>query len=461
MTSRYGCAQSPLRHNRVITVHHFISAVVIWMSIGSVVSSPSQIITGISKEHARHLWYVSYIDDFGIGYVEWQYGELNVHSNSSTYPLYLELTADEWHSEGASSRRTGSPLNGADSALGRLGRSRVFSYSPGSRLSFYRLWHAMNADTTSARPPAEVVARQRSWADVRWTVSPGMIVDTMLVALWLVDARTGQKLVQLDSVGVIGSTTDAIARRTGSRPDRSIHSVTLPDSYAGRAVCVEPVPYRYGTTPFGLFFIKRFSTFNMSSLFEREDEEPFPGPLPRSEDYAFSASIDSVYGHDLRSFYAESYVTDTCPPTLLCLYSLDQHHLDALNAFLSSVRFRRNAPDCQQRAMADSLWWTSTLVGAESFGTASSVASIPINSADLVVRDVSNSGCSVSLERLQSPRCTYRVLSSTGHPISVGVIGSAPFTDKRLDYSSGGWQAATLIVTLADGTTLRASLLTP
>ncbi|MFM8770680.1 MAG: hypothetical protein ACKOE4_01455, partial [Candidatus Kapaibacterium sp.] len=331
-------------------------------------------------------------------------------------------------------------------------------YAPGSRLSFYRLWHAVNTDTTSHRPPPDVVARQRSWADVRWTVSPGMITDTMLVALWLVDAESGQPLAQLDSVGVLGSTSDAIATRLGSRPDRSVHSVSLPDQYAGRNVCVQPIPYRYGPSAFGLFFIKRFNTFNMSALFEREEQETFPGPLPRSEDYSFSARIDSAYGHDLRMHYAESYLQDSCPPALMCLYSLDQHHLDALNTFLASLRIRRNDPGCAVRASADTAWWMSTLIGGSRSGSDIASSSMAASLSNLTVRNVSANGCVLSLRNVKSPRCTYRILSSTGYPIAVGVIGSAPFTDHELTYSSGGWQAAVVTIQLADGTTLSAPL---
>ena len=458
MILRCDFAPNPLRHSRITTAPRILGVLAIWVMAVAWQPCTAQIITGVAKEHARHLWYVSYVNDFGIGYVEWQYGELNVLSNVSTFPVYLELTADEWHSEGASSRRTGSPLRGPDIEIGRQGRSRAFSYAPGSQLSFYRHWHAVNTDTTSHRPSPEVVALQRSWADVRWTVSPGMITDTMLVALWLVDAITGQHLIQLDSVGVLGSTSDAIATRVGSRPDLSIHSVVLPDRYAGRKVCVQPIPYRYGPTPFGLFFIKRFSTFNMSVLFEREEQETFPGPLPRSEDYLFSERIDSAYGHDLRMYYAESFLQDSCPPALMCLYSLDQKQLDALNTFLASLRIRRNDPRCAKRASADTAWWVSTLVEGSNAGSALSSASIAASPSDLTIRNVNTNGCMISLRNVKSPRCTYRILSPTGHPIAVGVIGPAPFTDHELTYSLGGWQAAVVVVQLADGTVLSAPI---
>jgi len=321
----------------------------------------AQVRTGISKENARHLWYVSYINDFGIGYVEWQYGELSVECRGSKVPVYLELTAQEWRSEGTSSRRVGSPLPGADRDIGHSGRSRRFRYAPGSTLSFYRLWHAINTSLESRRPAEEHILGQRSWADVRWTVSPGMIKDTMEVALYLVDAQSGTRLALLDSVGVHGSPSDVIARRYGSEPDMALNRRSLPDEYAGREVVIEPVPYRFGPTPFGLLFMKRFNAFNMSVLFERERHETFPGQLPRSEDHRFTQSIDSAYLHDLIGHYGTAFQIDSCPPALLCLYALDPGHQVALNGFLGSLRFRRNDPTCRHQAAADTAWWMATL----------------------------------------------------------------------------------------------------
>jgi len=188
-----------------------------------------------------------------------------------------------------------------------------------------------------------------------------MVQDTMEVALWLVDARSGERLFRLDSVGVLGSASEAIPNRYGTRPDWALHRVQLPDQYAGIKVAIEPLPYRFGPTPFGLHFVKRFSTFNLSVLFEREADEIFPDPLPRSEDVSFSAKIDSAYGHDLRQYFADAFMEDSCRPALMCLYSMDSHQQDALNSFLTSIRFRRNDPDCYRRAMADTAWWMSTL----------------------------------------------------------------------------------------------------
>lgn len=327
----------------------------------SVTGLSAQFRTGISKENARHLWYASFINDFGIGYVEWQYGELSVTHAGSSMPVYLELTPQEWRSEGTSSRRTGSPLPGPDREIGRLGRSRSFRYAPGSTLDFYRLWHAVNTSLESQRPDQEHIRGQRSWADVRWTVSQGMIQDTMEVALYLVEARTGARLALLDSVGVLGSSRDVIARRYGSEPDVAIHHRPLPDMFAGKDVAIEPVPYRNGPTPFGLLFMKRFNTFNMSALFEEERHEQFPGPLPRWEDHSFSQKIDSAYLHDLVEHYGQAFETDSCPPALLCLYALDPGHQAVLNGFLATLRFRRNDPECRLHAAADTVWWMATL----------------------------------------------------------------------------------------------------
>ena len=341
-------------------------AVFLLASLFMAMGLTAQVRTGISKENARHLWYVSYINDFGIGYVEWQYGELSVESRGVNVPVYLQLTPQEWRSEGTSSKRIGSPLPGADRDIGRSGRSRRFRYAPGSMLNFYRLWQAVNTSLDSRRPVDEHILGQRSWADVRWTVSPGMIQDTMDVALYLVDAKSGRRLALLDSVGVLGSSGDVIARRYGSEPDMAVHRRPLPDEYAGREVVVEPVPYRYGPTPYGLLFMKRFNTFNMSVLFERERHEVFPGPLPRAEDHRFSQTIDSAYLHDLVGHYGNAFQSDSCPPALLCLYALDPGHQVALNGFLAPLRFRRNDPDCHHRAAADTAWWMATLESPES-----------------------------------------------------------------------------------------------
>jgi hypothetical protein len=417
-----------------------------------------QIRTGISKENARHLWYVSYINDFGVGYVEWQYGELQLESAGISTPVYLELTPEEWKSEGASSRRNGSPLPGADRSIGINGRSRPFRYRPGSTLSFFRLWHAVNTSLESHRPSSDVVQKQRSWADVRWTVMPGMVADTMEVALALVDAVTGERIALLDSVGVAGSGTDALYRRYGTSPDWSIHRVRLPDVGAERLVAIEPLPYRYGPTPVGLLVMKRFNTFNMSVLFEHEREERFPDVVPRSENPDFSARIDSAYGHDLRMHYAQAFLDDSCAPALLCLYSLDANLQDALNAFLASLRFRNDDPDCQQRAAADTLWWMSTLTGGKMpTGNAPSHVqrSQPAMPEVFIVSDTS---VSISLPTVHSRSCSYRLLGADQRVIASGIIGPAPFSDYLLLHTNGRTAAQLLEISLDDGSILRVNL---
>ncbi|MBU3680011.1 MAG: hypothetical protein FGM32_10465 [Candidatus Kapabacteria bacterium] len=424
----------------------------------SVVCAHAQLITGIVKENARHLWYVSYVNDFDVGYVEWQYGEIRLHDDASTMPIFLELSDQEWRTEGASSRRQGIAEHGADLDLARSGRSRPFHYKAGSALSYYRLWHAVNTCLESQRPHSLHIEGQRSWADVRWTVTRGMIRDTMEVALWMVDATTGQYLHRLDSVGVLGSYADAIARRYGTNPDRALHRVALPDEYAGRNVFIEPIPYRSGPTPFGLYFLKRFNTFNMSALFENETAEAFPGPLPRTDDPAYSSYIDSVYCHDLRQFYADAFADDSCAPALLCLYSLDPHHRSALNAFLSSIRLRRDDPDCLLRAAADTVWWMSTLTGytggERQFTMASSLQRTPMFS----VSNVTTEACTVTLQNVSSQSCSYRVLSSTGTQTFSGHLGSAPFVNQRLPLPADKRESVKLIVVLDDGREFHAAL---
>ncbi len=416
----------------------------------------AQIRTGISKEDARHLWYASYVNDFAIGYVEWQYGELTILHGSREQPVHLSLTRQEWRTEGVSSRRNGSPLQGADPSIGRSGQSRPFRYQPQSKLRFYRLWHAVNTSTESIKPQLYELLGQKSWADVRWTVSPGMISDTMEVALWLVDADTDERLALLDSVGVMGSTMDALARRYGSAPDECVRTVSLPDRFSGRNVRVQPLPYRYGATPFGLMFLKRFSTFNMSALFEHESRFVFPSSPPPSEDPAFSLMIDSVYGQELRDFYAQGYQDDSCPPSLLCLYALDVWHQDALNAFLKSVRFRRNDPECMARAAADTAWWVATLDEAPpTVNSAQEMAQLPAR-PELLVSRLSDDGCVATLLNITSEHCSFTVSTDLGIPIGAGSAGSAPFTDRILPFTTRGIQPAFLVVTLADGTVLRA-----
>jgi len=333
--------------------------IIFMMALSAVITTAQPPLrTSVSKEDARWNWYITMDNVYDSAGVEYMVGEFAVHHGSTTTRVYMDLTADEWYTNGESSKvelvGTGQPLWDQ-----HRGRTRPFTMPENGTLSFFRLWSAYR--TGSIVQSERTAIRTSSWADVRWTVGSGRLTDTMDVALWLVDANTGAYIATIDSVGMVDRPGHPIVARYGSAPDRCTHSVALPGCMAGRTVEVRVIGYRRGSSPAGLHAGKRPSEVNLSSLYDDEWTRPFPTVEPRWLSESFADTISMVHLNQLTQAHMAAQTASGCTPALLGFRSLPKGREASYEAMVASLAANVYSPECITARRADTTWWLGTL----------------------------------------------------------------------------------------------------
>ncbi len=384
--------------------------------------------TSVSKEDARWNWYATLENVFDSAGVEYTVGEFALHNGSTTTRVYLDLTAEEWYSNGASSKTelagTGQPLWHADH-----GRTRPFTMPASGTLTFFRLWSAYLHGTIV--PTERSIVHTNSWADVRWTIGSGRLTDTMEVALWLVDAYTGTYITTIDSVGMVDRLGQPTLQRYGSSPDRCTHSFTLPSGMEGRLVEVRVIGYRRGTTQAGLHAGKRPTEVNLSALYANEWQCPFPTVEPRWLSDSFADTISMVHLAQLTQAHMAAQASTGCTPALLGFRSLPQGREPAYQAMVAALAANVYSPECILARRADTLWWLGTLSPSSSAQQKTGAVGAKTSADSATVQAVLGADGSlvVSVTGLEPTSASYMLYAVSGRLLSQSTIEVVPVTN--------------------------------
>lgn len=391
----------------------------------------------LTKEVARHNVNVELINDFDSSAVKYHYGEIRVDVPNDTQFVFIQMTRNEYFDMLRDNYQVarGTAIPGPDRELGRLTRSQPFIYPKDAELVFFRrmfceTWVRYIQPTAFERRPV------RTWLD-RWSVAkPNDVLDTTEFVLELVDESTDERIIILDSVGIMSVRDQAVLERYGTFPDQCVRRVRLPESHAGRRVYVRPLPYRWGKSPLGLAMRKFVSDVNSAALFYDEHRVPLVN-LPRyirddkwypngkcaadtmrlSLSYALVRHIseEHLYGGCIRPFFA----TITSP------LEYDHFVADAEKARKTSV----NHLNCHELARADTAWILSTLLPEPNrknglTGVRSGTASLLLRCAAGVVY--------ATLNGTKSQRNKFVAYDVNGAEIFRGTFPPAPFENVQV-----------------------------
>jgi len=140
----------------------------------------------------------------------------------------------------------------------------------------------------------------------------GHLKDESRFVIQLVDANTDNTLYTIDSVGVSQTAGQQLAIPYGTSPLTMNRAVALPNSHAGANVYIRILPYRYGTTPYGMKLSFYASTYSLSSFCEYTMSGSNSINQP-----GVKSTLDSLYLARLVAHY-DSVVVDSG-----CVLSLD------------------------------------------------------------------------------------------------------------------------------------------
>ncbi|MBU3698920.1 MAG: hypothetical protein FGM33_02765 [Candidatus Kapabacteria bacterium] len=296
-----------------------------------------------------------------------------------------------------------------------------------------------------------------NWRDVNNVILPSDVRDTVEVALELVDASTRERLLLLDSVQLYATPDCIILNRKGTNPDVCVHRLALPDQFANRRVYIRPLPYRYGSTPYGLQHSKLQSEWNVAHLLYDEHTTPLMNmprwfahndwyPTGRTAWDTMQASYVDEY---LRMHYSE-LGGDSCLPAVFANVMLPIGRADEIDRLMPSIGLMKYTQRCFDRAKADTNWILSTLLPEPLEKQRQDLAASTKYANSLLARSV-DGNLLLTLSGSKSQRNRIVIYDVAGAEVFRGTCPPAPFADVQIPLPSSVRGSVFVRCLLSDG----------
>ena len=407
------------------------------------------------KEYARHNWLASLSNDFDSTQVEWSYGEVRIDYPNDTQFVFLELTQQEFFSGGWCCSNRGIGLQGADVSLGESARTRPFTYKEGAEVAFVRFVESYTQASVHLTDSHEPKARL--WRDFFCLTKPDEVRDTVDVVLELVDAASRQRLVVLDSIRILARPGKMILERTGTEPDKSVRRLRLPTEYAGRAVYVRPLPYRWGPSPYGLLQKKMQNENNLAHLLYDEHRtslknlhRTFRHPTWYPDGTTPYDTVEASTRAEYLRFLRVNYQRDSCLPPLFYRAGVVGLTSDDIKAEIAAMNLLRYSSTCYQSTQADTAWIVSTLLPT-SLEKEALAGSSPTSIRPSLNLTWDGTTIRVALHGTKSARNKFIAYDIAGAELFRGTFPPAPFDGIELPVPNSARGNIFIRCILADG----------
>ncbi|MBU3678467.1 MAG: hypothetical protein FGM32_02525 [Candidatus Kapabacteria bacterium] len=425
---------------------------------------PEALRCSFHKEYARHNWLAFLTDEFDSTIVEWSFGEVRIDYPSDTQFVFLEMSREEFFSQGRCCSVRGTPTPGPDGKLGEAARTQVFSYREGSSMTFVRQTSTQLKGSSEVHISAlDAQCPWASWRDWKNAIYPQDVLDTMEVALELVDASTQRRLLLLDSVQLYASPGCKLLTRRGTNPNVSVHRVQLPGEFANRRVYVRPLPYRRGPTPLGLQHTKEQFDWNVAHLLYDEHTTPLDN-LPRWLADPQWYPTGKTPWDTMQTSYADEYIRtqyaqlggDSCIPTVFGNKALPRERATDISQLLKTMGLVKYSQRCFDRNKADTAWILSTLLPVPLEKQRIDLAAKPAGQVILRARSM-DGNLLVTLDGTKSQRNRIVAYDVTGAEIFRGTCPPAPFADVQIPLPNSIQGSVFIRCMMSDGTEVSTS----
>lgn len=300
-----------------------------------------------------------------------------------------------------------------------------------------------------------------TWRDFKNVVYPGDaldVLDTMEVALELVDATTQRRLLLLDSVQLYASPGCKLLTRRGTNPNVCVHRVQLPGEFANRRVYVRPLPYRRGPTPLGLQHTKQQFDWNAAHLLYDEHTTHLDN-APRWMAHREWYPTGRTPWDTMQTSYADEYIRmlysqlggDSCIPTVFGNKALPSERAVDISQLRKTMGLVKYSQRCFDRNKADTAWILSTLLPAPLEKQRIDLAAKPVGQVILKARSM-DGNLLVTLDGTKSQRNRIVAYDVTGAEIFRGTCPPAPFADVQIPLPNSIQGSVFIRCMMSDGT---------
>lgn len=452
------CAVSPCNNTTAVVRRRMYFATILFMLCTVGVFSQDVVEPlrpSFWKEYARHNWLATLSNEFDSTQVEWSYGEVRINYPTDTQFVFLELTQQEFFSGGWCCSNRGIGQQGPDVSLGESARTRPFMYNEGAEIAFVRYvesYTQARVHLTNEHEP-----KPRLWRDLFCLTKPDEVRDTVDVVLELVDVASRQRLVVLDSIRILAHPGKMILERTGTEPDKSVRRLSLPTEYAGRAVYVRPLPYRWGPSPYGLLQKKMQNENNLAHLLYDEHRtslknlhRTFRHPTWYPDGTTPYDTVEASTRAEYLRFLRVNYQRDSCLPPLFYRAGVVGLTSDEIKAEIAAMNLLRYSSTCYQSTQADTAWIVSTLLPS-SLEKEALAGSSPTSIRPSLILTWDGTSIRASLHGTKSARNKFIVYDVTGAELFRGTFPPAPFDGIELPVPNSARGNIFIRCILADG----------